>query len=62
MPTEILVSLGFSFLITKKNGLHYAQIWHIDTDNLVFEEESLTRQGAIASILNFMQLQMEEIK
>lgn len=59
---EILVSLDFSFLITKKGGLHWAQVFDNETMDVVFREESLTRQGAIASILNFLQLQMEEIK
>lgn len=54
--------LNLSFLLFKKGGLHWAQVFDNETMNVVFQEESLTRQGAIASILNFLQLQMEEIK
>lgn len=45
MPAKIVASLEVSIQIIEKNGLHYTQI-HDAEGNLVFEEESLTRQGA----------------
>ncbi len=51
---KILSSLEVSIQIIKKGGLHYAQIFDCESLNLVFEEESLTIEGAVASVTKFV--------
>lgn len=43
---KLISNLEISVAITKKHGLFFTQIWDIDSMNLIFEEESLTLQGA----------------
>ena len=51
---RLLANVEMSFQIIEKRGLHYAQAFDTDSLNLVFEEESLTYQGAVASLANFL--------
>lgn len=41
------VSQGeFYFQVISKNGMHYAQVFEVETFNLIFETDALTREGA----------------
>lgn len=51
---RIVASLEISMQIVEKNGMFYAQAWDIETMNLIFETDCLTRQGAEASLANFV--------
>lgn len=50
----IVASLEISMQIVSKRGLHYAQAWDIETMNLIFETECLTRQGAECALADFV--------
>lgn len=51
---KVIASAELSFQIIQKHGLFYAQAFDIETMNLVFETECLTREGAAACLCNFL--------
>jgi hypothetical protein len=51
---KLLATLEISIQIIQKHGLFYTQIFDCDSMNLIFEEESLTRQGADNTAATFI--------
>lgn len=56
---QCVATLEVSMQVIKKNGLFYAQVFEVETLNLVFETDCLTKSGAIAALANFVSETLE---
>jgi hypothetical protein len=51
---RVVSKLEISLQVIEKNGLHYAMVWDVDTNNLIYEQDFVTRKGAETALANFV--------
>jgi hypothetical protein len=56
---KCVATLEVSMQVIQKNGLFYAQVFEVETLNLIYETDCLTKSGAIAALASFVSETLE---